>query len=209
MLVGMISLPFLLRVNIDCISQYGSCPADIALNLSKFNGKSLVASQSGIKKYLSSNYLVSDFSLAFKIPNIIKVEMIVKKPVFAVQDRVSGNNFLVSGDGKILAASPTTSLPTVQAQISKKIGDGVDEKTLSGLRLIAGVFEMYQVRTGKIDNDSLVVDLPGQLRVIFPLVGKDNQVLLGSLRLIYSKITTESPGKYSQIDLRFENPVLR
>jgi hypothetical protein len=68
---------------------------------------------------------------------------------------------------------------------------------------------MYQVRDFTVQDDSLLVELPGQIRVIFPLDG-DSQILLGSLRLIYSKIQNEgNPEKYSQIDLRFKNPVLR
>jgi len=45
-------------------------------------------------------------------------------------------------------------------------------------------------------------------RVIFPLEG-DTQVLLGSLRLIYSKIQTSgNPEGFRQVDLRFVSPVL-
>jgi hypothetical protein len=53
----------------------------------------------------------------------------------------------------------------------------------------------------------LVVDMGTGFRVIFPLEG-DEQVLLGSLRLIYSKIQTSNLNNYKQVDLRFANPVL-
>jgi hypothetical protein len=55
----------------------------------------------------------------------------------------------------------------------------------------------------------LLVELPGQIRVIFPLEG-DSDILLGGLRLIYSKIKEDGNlAGYSQIDMRYKNPVLR
>ena len=66
---------------------------------------------------------------------------------------------------------------------------------------------MYQVGCGVISNDTLVVDMKDGFKVIFPLEG-DEQVLLGSLRLIYSKIQTSNLNNYKQVDLRFANPVL-
>ena len=68
--------------------------------------------------------------------------------------------------------------------------------------------DMYQVNVGNIENDSLLVDITPKVRVIFPLEG-DYKVLLGGLRLIYTKITTDYSGIYSQIDMRYKNPVLR
>jgi hypothetical protein len=63
---------------------------------------------------------------------------------------------------------------------------------------------MYQISKGEIDGNSLVVELPTAVRVIFPLDGtKDKDVLLGSLRLIYSEVTDK------EIDLRFKNALLR
>lgn len=69
---------------------------------------------------------------------------------------------------------------------------------------------MYGVQKGEITDSGLVIELPGSIRVIFPLDAPDPRVLLGSLRLVYSKITSgDMVGKYSEIDLRFKNPVLR
>ena len=51
---------------------------------------------------------------------------------------------------------------------------------------------------------TLTVELPTAVRVIFPLEeSRDKDVLLGTLRLIYSQVTDR------QIDLRFKNALLR
>ena len=61
---------------------------------------------------------------------------------------------------------------------------------------------MYQVNKGEMINSGLVVELPTRVRVILPLEGSV-EILLGSLRLIYSQVTDK------EIDLRFKNPILR
>ena len=74
---------------------------------------------------------------------------------------------------------------------------------------------MYQINIGEIINDSLVIELDSGTKVLFPLEG-DKQILLGALRLIDSKVTTEGEelsgvdGQVVEtIDLRYKNPVLR
>jgi hypothetical protein len=69
---------------------------------------------------------------------------------------------------------------------------------------------MYQIDTGEVQNDTLLVELPGQIRVILPLEDADSQLLLGSLRLIYSTIEGgTNKNLYKEIDMRYKNPVLR
>jgi hypothetical protein len=69
---------------------------------------------------------------------------------------------------------------------------------------------MYQVGLSEMQNGTLLVELPGQIRVILPLEDADSQLLLGSLRLIYSTIQSgENKNLYDEIDMRYKNPVLR
>lgn len=205
----LVSIPFIVKVNVECSDQFGVCQDEISSNLNKFDGKSLVSALSGVKKYLKSNFLVSSFFIQFKLPNILKVNLIAKKPSYAVYDSASKNIYLATSDGRIISVTKNTALPTVETNISAKTGEEIDPSILFAAKLTAGVFEMYQQNFGKIDNNSLVVDLKPQIKVIFPLEG-DEEVLLGSLRLIYTKITSDTVSqKYSQIDLRFKNPVLR
>ena len=99
-------------------------------------------------------------------------------------------------------------VPPEESQPLQKVGETVSTHDLFALNLILGVNEMYQVLYGTITNDALVVDIPPSVRVIFPLEG-DSEVLLGGLRLIYAKVTADYLGTYSQIDMRYKNPVLK
>jgi len=201
---------FLVKVKIVCKSQYGACPQQILDKISLFNGKSLFIAKRGVSKILGSDFLISDFSLQFKIPNILHADVLVKKPVAVFKDSTSGSMILTDKEGEALSVASDSGLPIVTiAGDLPKVGQNIGESKLFALNLAVGVFQMYQIQETLIQNYSLLVELPGQIRVIFPLDG-DSRVLLGSLRLIYSKIQADgNPNKYSQIDLRFVNPVLR
>lgn len=201
--------PFFLKVGIKCQSQYGECAREIEKDLSAFNGKNLYTAKSGASKYLKANYLVSDFSLQFKLPNVLSVQILAKKPVFAVFNRDRSLCALIDAEGRVLSIGAETTLPHVYAnQDLPKPGENISAGNFFALKLMAGVFEMYQVVSGELQNGSLTVDLPGSIRVIFPEEG-DTEVLLGALKLIYTKTQGENSGKFTQVDLRFKNPVLR
>ncbi|KKT32237.1 MAG: hypothetical protein UW20_C0020G0007 [Candidatus Woesebacteria bacterium GW2011_GWB1_44_11] len=169
---------FFIKVRIDCKSQYGDCPEQISGKLNVFNGKSLFSAKRGVKKALSSELLISDYSLQYKIPNILRVQDSAL-PVITLEEEL-----------------PDT-------------GQSISQVNLFALDLAVGTYQMYQIRESEVRDGSLLVELPGQIRVIFPLEG-DSEILLGSLRLIYSKLREDGNlAGYSQIDLRYRNPVLR
>lgn len=208
--LGLLSWPFFVRVNIFCKTQYGACSQPLGAQVYSHNGENLIKAGRGIAKSLKSNFLVSDFSLQFKLPNILLADLLIKKPETALLNKYSGEVALVDSSGIVLTYEKETNLPKVEiTDALPKPGEKVSDDEMSALKIIAGVFDMYQVSNAEISEKSLVIDLPGQIRVLFPL-GGDSQVLLGALRLIYAKVTSsELAGKYSQIDLRFKNPVLR
>jgi hypothetical protein len=202
-------IPFFIKVTIECKSQFGECPSEVSSKLQTLNSKSLFLADRGARKDLKESFLISDFSIQFKLPNIVLINVIAKKPYFALKDAISGKFELIDQNGIVLTTADRSNLPTVVTASSvKKTGELIDSRDLFALKLISGVYEMYQVGYGMITNDALVVDIPPGVRVIFPLEG-DSEVLLGSLRLIYAKVTINYLGTYSQIDMRYKNPVLR
>jgi hypothetical protein len=202
---------FFIKVRVECKSQSGGCPSSVTDQLSRQNGKSIFLAEREIKKNLKSNFLVSAFTLQFKLPNILRVDLIIKKPVFALKSVSSEAFDLVDADGYVLETSGETSLPKViKNENIPGVGEKVSDKDFLALQLTDGAYKMYQISSSTIEGDTLLVDLVGPIRVLFPLVGADRELLLGSLRLIYSNIQNREGGVlYSQIDLRYKNPVLR
>jgi len=188
--------PLVINVKTECRTQYGSCPFELE------SGK-LYQTKQKIAKSLKNNFLVIDYSTQFKFPNILLVNVLIKKPFFVLKNDAN-QSVAVGADGIVLSTVNNSILPTVIVLGNlKKVGEIVDTNHLFALKLIQGVYEMYQINTGKIIDNSLVVELPEGIEVIFPIDG-DIQVLLGSLRLVYSK-----KDGFHEIDLRFKNPVLR
>ena len=208
--IALVLTPLFIKVRVDCKTQYGECPNQILEKISPLTGKNLWLAKKGIKKYLKSEFLVSDYSIQYKIPNILHVEILIKKAFAALRDNRSGNIVLVDGTGKVLSTSQDSALPTVLLGSNlPEVGTNVDTSTLLALKLVEGIYQMYQVNESLIDNSTLLVELPGQIKVIFPLEG-ESEILLGALRLIYSKVREDGNlAGYSQIDLRYKNPVLR
>lgn len=202
---------FFIKVKIDCRTQYGGCPGEVIDQIIPFEGKNMFYANRELKKKLKSNFIISAFSVQFKLPNILRVDLIIKKPIFALRSVTAGTLALVDKEGMILALSEETILPEVS--VNGELpgpGERVADTHLLALELMQGVYKMYQTRTSTIEGDTLLVELPGSIRVIFPLVDADREMLLGSLRLIYSGIKSGEGGAlYSQIDLRYKNPVLR
>jgi cell division septal protein FtsQ len=215
-LIALITSPFLmfsllLKVKIVCRSQQGSCPKELEVGMRAYESKNLNTARAGIEKLLKESYLISDFSCQFKLPNFLYVNLVVRKPLFALKEDGSESLVLVDKNGKVLSMAKDSVLPVVR--VGQKLpspGQNVGEVNLNALDLAEGVWEMYQVKQSVIEDNTLLVELPSQIRVIFPLEDGNKEVLLGSLRLIYSQITNgDYMGRFSQIDLRFKNPVLR
>lgn len=202
--------PFYIKVNVECKSQFGDCPAEIVTKLKMLNSKSLFKVRNESGKILKTNFLVSEYSTQFKLPNIMLVNIISKKPIFALKNSSNGQFELIDNKGTVLVFADNSGLPTVsKSELNYKIGDTISGDDLFALNLISGVYQMYQIGYGTITNDALVVDMGTGVRVIFPLRENESEVLLGALRLIYTKVINNYLGVYSQIDMRYKNPVLR
>lgn len=208
--IFLIVFSFLIKVRVDCKSQYGDCPPEVTGELNTVTGKRLFFAKSELKKILKSNFLISDYSLQFKLPDTIRVDVILKKPMFALKNTSSNQTTLIDKDGTVLEITDNSALPTVDTtSLLPKIGQTVDSDTFFALKLQNGIFQMYQINTGEMQNSTLLVELPGQIRVILPLEDADSDLLLGSLRLIYSTIQSGGNNNYKEIDMRYKNPVLR
>lgn len=213
------SFQFIIKVKTECESQYGDCPRELEdgiKNLSRRAGSgsaresgNLYQTKQKVSKYLKNNIQVSDYSTQFKFPNFLKVDILIKKPAYMIKNN-EGKSILVDREGLVLSSGNSVSIiPTLTiSENLKNIGEKINNNQLFALKLIEGVYEMYQVNIGNIIDNSLTVELTSGIKVIFPIDG-DTQVLLGSLRLVYAKIESNVTGTYSQIDLRFKSPVLR
>lgn len=214
-IVALIISPFfvvsrIIKVDeIRCQSQFGPCNTNIEASLDEVEerGGSLYEVKKRLQNILADNVLVSDYSFQFKLPNTLEIDLLERKPKYAIKQKETSSFALVDSSGYVVYFQEATTLPVlIVSEAPPNVGDLVSEKNFFALELLYDLFSSYQIRTGIIENESLVIELNQVPKVIFPLEG-DREVLLGSLRLILSRLN--SSRQVSTIDLRFKNPIIK
>lgn len=189
---------------VKCYSQYGICEEEIFLLFGNLSGQSLRDAKINIKEKLKQNLLVEKFALTFRLPGTLRVDVILKKAKFALVKKDSPGAVLLDKDGNVLQKSAKTNLPQVMTTGSlPAVGEKVAPEKLFALNLVYSLNFYYQVNSGEITKEGLVVKLSQGSEVIFPLAG-DKEILLASLKLILSR-----PEGAKLIDLRFKNPIIK
>ena len=200
---------------IECSSQYGECKHEFLKKLEDLEGGNLISVKRDLKKEIGSDVSIGDFDLRFNLPDNVEVSIIEKKPKYALFNPDQKRYMNISEDGYIISFSENSELPIVTAdKVFPEIGSSVAGKYKFSLDLLYDLFLTFQVKEGTFSGDSLVIEIPGNLRVIFPIEG-DREALVGSFVLLYSEYQNEgNTGKsvmsdIVEIDLRYKNPVLK
>jgi cell division septal protein FtsQ len=222
LVLGFLVAPFFLAPRlivireVTCQSQFGPCNQILLQKIKEVENKNLSEAKSALKEELSRNALVKNFQIQLKLPGKLRIDLVERKPKYALRSLQRPLVALVDGEGYVLSMADLSSLPTVEtSEPVANVGEKVTDENLFALELVDDIYSAYQVQTGKIENGSLTIEVKEGLEAIFPLEG-DRQVLVGSLALILTRLNTEE-GEYRidgvekarQIDLRYKNPVVR
>lgn len=213
-----LSIPFVVKKSIKinkiiCISQYGDCPEEIVNILKSFENRDYKLSKKLITDYLSSNLLVEDHLVQYKIPSTLKVEINLKKPKSAIYLISEQKYYLIGDNNIVLSVSDNTDLPRVVSdRTGIKIGEPISDIETNASEIITNLNYLYSIKEGVIEKNTLIVKSNENVNILFPLDG-DTKLLIGSLRHIFSRLNDESEGirmdEIREIDLRFKNSVLR
>ncbi|MBU0569587.1 hypothetical protein KKB40_02290 [Patescibacteria group bacterium] len=194
--------------SVECKNQYGQCTNSIVLELENAQGRSLHRAKKRVEQILSNQISIRDYSIQFKLPTNLEINLIEKKPKFALVDKNNSWTALLDETGEVILLSDSTNLPHVLVDMSEpNLGYIVKNDLLFALEIMSDMYFSYQTQNGVLENNSLVIELDRGIKVIFPLDG-EGQVLLGSLNLILSQVEEENTSNKT-IDLRFKNPVIK
>ncbi len=198
---------------IECVSQHGECPKEILDGLRHYESYNYKVTKKYVSEYLDSNLLVSDYLLQYHIPNILKVDLNLNKPTSSILNLSDSLYYLVDANGMILSIGSDSDLPKIELNNPKlKVGDIVSDKEKHGLEIIRNLSFLYSIEKGELNENQLKVVSNEGVTVLFPLEG-DTSFLIGSLRLIFSRLNDGSEGirmnEIKEIDLRYKNPILR
>lgn len=212
--LGFFVAPRLIKIkNVSCSDQYGPCSDAVDTKIKKVLGKSLPEASENISQILKDDVLISSFRTQFMLPDKLAVNLVVRKPAFALKNASQPQSALVGKNKVVVAVVPSTNLPTLNIPTNiPNVGEQVSDRQFFALEILNGMFYLYQTTEGEIQGDSLVTTDPSGVKIIFPLSG-DKDVLLGSARLILSRLNERKEDSRIKnvgiIDLRFKNPVLK
>lgn len=207
-------LPRLIKVKkVECHSQYGLCSNELLIKVNSVLGDSIDGAKKKAAEVFKNTQLIENYSFRFKLPSTLRIDLILKKPKYALYSKETKEIVVVDGKGVVLEKATDTNLPHVTISDNlPNVGEVVDSKKIFALEIIHSIYYLYQVKSGEIINDSLEVIIPGSAKIIFPL-GGERDILLGSIKLILSRLNQDENslkiGKVKEIDLRYKNPVIR
>jgi len=198
-------LPEFIKVKkMECFSQYGICDESLFSETNDLIGQSLRKTKTALKERLKVNGSVEKFSFTFKLPGTLRIDLITRKPKFALVNKQTKEIYLIDENGRVLQKTDKTNLPKVISDTFSPPAEGmIKEDELFALNLTYSLSFFYQVDVSEMVSEGLTVQLPAGARVIFPLEG-DKDTLLASLKLILSQVKG-----VKLIDLRFKNPIIK
>jgi hypothetical protein len=199
-----------------CVNQYGRCNEDLIVKLDNIAGNNLYDARKEIKSLLTNDSTITNFSMQYKLPNILLVNVIDKDPKYAISNIDKKSLALVDSRGEVVGFTETKTLPSLEIDsILPNVGDIISEETHFALKLVYSVRLSSKLTEAKIEKGDLYIVLKNGVKLIFP-TGGDVEVLMGSANLILSRLNVigkdtkiDEKEKISVIDLRFDNPVVR
>lgn len=195
----------LIKINkIECSLEFQKCPYIINGNYRD--------TKKQIEQQFKNDIQINSYLIQYKIPSTIKIDLVLKKPKYAIKDK-NNNLYLIDKDGLVIDSINKSDLPIlINSNAIYKVGDIISNKDKFALVIIEKVAWIYSIHEGTVEKNELKIILEKGILVRFPLEG-DPDVLVGSLRLIFSRLNDRINGirieDTREIDLRFKNPILR
>lgn len=198
---------------IDCQSQFGQCPQNFEYDEYETKSYDYNFVKKQIENNLKSDVSVNSYLIQYRIPNTIKIDLNIKSPKNAIYSVSTNKFYLLSSDGIVLSIVDNTSLPKISVDnIELEIGKKISEREMFAVEILNYMSFLFSVNEGKIEKNDLKFVTSGGINIIFPTEG-DTNLLVGSVRLIFSRLNDETEGirmnEIREIDLRYKNPVLR
>lgn len=207
--IFIVSIPFFVQklikiTKIECKTQIGNCEQ-------QFNLGSYFTIKKQIERQLDKDIKVNNYTIQYKIPSTVRIDINIKTPIYSIKDTAL-NYYLIDKNGLVLDIKDKSNLVTLKGNFSYKIGDMISDRDIKLLKIIEKVKWLYLVKEGEYVNNYLQIRLPEGANVYFPDDG-DTDTLVGSLRLIFSRLNDGSEGirmeNVHEIDLRYKNTIIR
>lgn len=218
----LISLPFFvvlankhfLVTDLECHSQFGKCDNEFTSRILR----GLPVKYSNLDSYLT-NVLqdeseVYKYTYQLKLPSRIRLDVVIRKPVFALKSDSVTSASLVDQDGKVVGISEDTTLASmyIEEQLPN-VGQSVSEETMSRILIAQGIYKIVNVEKLMVKGSDIYIDSTNVPEIVLP-TDKDHELLLGSVGLVLSRLkhiqeeTKIDISEISRIDFRYKDPII-
>ena len=212
LLVAFWQIPRQIKIkDVSCQSQYGPCSVSVQEEIASLKGVSLREVKKKTKA-IEDNSVIEQMNYRFLLPGRLEIYVIEEKPAVAMIREGETTYFLYDKKGKELGTATNTQLPKVLIKNSEL----AEENRAFVSELLVELFRSKGVKLARIEDRSLIIELDGVPKLIFPVEG-DIDFLLGSTELTLSWLNTSGENSKidgvgnnpQEVDFRFKNPVLR
>lgn len=199
--------------SVVCKTTSGECPQGVTDNFSGIVGQPLFGSKAKLVQRLEQDALVNAFSISYKLPNSLVVDVDLRKASYALWATGYKDAAIVDRSGVVLGYSNSPGLPTIVVEsTTPPVGEVVPESMRKASYIYAKVALLHPISGAVLSQDYLAIQLADSYQVIFPL-DSDTDVVVGSLALLLARLNSPvqefTIDSVSTIDLRFNNPVLK
>ncbi len=195
--------------NLECYTQYGSCPPRIIGSVKWLLNTPLLKSlpQKEVENDLRQFPEIKTIHLYRRLPRTLVLSLEIRKPAVLIGPRVLGAHVAADDEGVILYQSENPGLPLLLFSDLVKPGSVLNADQINAIKILDQMSGLPDNRLiGKIDNHILSVFFPQNVTVLLDLSQMtSNWYTTLQVILTRSKIQSKMP---KVIDLRFNSPIV-
>lgn len=219
LLLSIFIFPYFLKVrSVSCITEDGNCSMEIMSDLEQVKGDSYFQAKKKAISFLSQNPLVASYKIYFSFPDVFLVKVGLVKINYILKNSRTGSFYLINSLGEVLAEKGDIDKRSfVESEFyDLKIGQKVEDKVLKAVSVFSYLDYLYKIDYSRLFEDRLEVKLNNGPVLILPVEGKDERLVVGSVRFLvsqlednYEKFRLDKSYDNITIDLRYKNPILK
>lgn len=199
----------LISRNVECYTQYGTCPSEVSALLSGLQNKPLLwfLPSRQVNRQLESVPQIAAITLHRRLPSTLVVVLDMRKPLGTVSNSVLGAAVVADVSGYLFTTASNSSLPLLVVSPPLSSSDRLSTNQLKALNILSTFTSLSSQKiTGRLENVTLFVDLGTGIEVVLD-INRPLSEWYSSLQLILSRsrIMAKIPRK---IDLRFTDSVI-
>jgi len=207
------SRAFMIR-DFECYTQLGVCEEEIDKKLSEKLPLRYSDALRHSEEVFRNNTQIFEYSSRLKLPSTLRLDIIVREPIFSLRSESVDSVSLIDQFGKVVKIEKSTNLPSMYIEGRlPNVGEEVDEDLLKQIMIARNLHNSLNIERISSEGSDMYVVAKDTPLLILP-TPLDSELMLGSVNLILSRlkhVLQESKidiSEVSRIDFRYKDPII-